>query len=52
MEKLFVIIGTTLGGALGWWLGSRIGLASAFLLSMVGTGLGLYLARRIVRDYF
>jgi hypothetical protein len=52
MEKLFLLIGTTLGGYLGWWLGSQWGLMTAFILSIVGTGGGLYLARRISRDYF
>ena len=52
MEKVFVVIGTMAGGYLGWWAGMRVGLMTAFILSIVGTAAGLYLARRIVRDYF
>jgi uncharacterized membrane protein YeaQ/YmgE (transglycosylase-associated protein family) len=40
-------LGATVGGALGWWVGDRGGLFTAFLVSMVGTGVGLYLGRRI-----
>jgi len=52
MGKLMALVGTTLGSAIGWWLGARFGMMTAFMLSMVGTGLGLYLARRIVSTYF
>ncbi len=36
-----------MGGSLGWWLGARHGIMTAFIISMVGTGVGLYLARRL-----
>jgi hypothetical protein len=52
MEKLFIFIATTIGSAVGWWLGSMIGWTSAFVLSMVGFGLGMYLGSKITRDYF
>ncbi len=45
MIKLLGWIGATLGSAVGWWVGDRIGLFAAFLLSVVGTGAGLYLGR-------
>ena len=45
MNGLFGWIGATIGGALGWWAGARVGLLTAFLVSVVGTGLGLYLGR-------
>lgn len=51
MEKLLVILGTTLGGWAGWWAGAHVGMMTAFMLSIVGTGVGLYAARRLVRDY-
>lgn len=37
----------SVGGALGWWLGARHGIMTAFFLSMVGTGAGLYIGRRV-----
>ena len=45
LSKLLAWTGATVGGALGWWLGSRAGVLSAFLLSVVGTGAGMYLGR-------
>jgi hypothetical protein len=42
MTKLINLIGMTAGGWLGWALGSPVSLLAAFLLSMVGTGAGLY----------
>jgi hypothetical protein len=51
MSKLLGFVGATLVGALGWWVGSAVGLTTAFVLSTVGSGLGLYLARRVV-DYY
>lgn len=52
MEKLIVFILTTIGGSLGWAVGARVGLFTAFILSIVGTGFGLYFGRRLMRDYF
>jgi hypothetical protein len=39
--------GATLGGGVGWWAGARGGMFTAFVCSMVGTGVGLYLGRRL-----
>ena len=46
MTKLFSFIGATLGGYVGWWIGARAGFMTAFLLSMVGTGFGMYYGKR------
>jgi uncharacterized membrane protein YjjB (DUF3815 family) len=51
MEKLIIGIGGTIGSYAGWWLGERFGIMTAFALSMVGTGIGMYYARRIAREY-
>ncbi|HEY8257140.1 MAG TPA: hypothetical protein VIG08_05750 [Gemmatimonadales bacterium] len=51
METLFGLLGATLLGALGWWVGDRIGLMTAFIVSTVASGVGLYLGRRMARDY-
>ncbi len=51
MLKLLVLIGTSAGGAVGWWLGSHVGLLAAGFLSLVGTALGLYWARRFVAEH-
>jgi hypothetical protein len=52
MEKLLIFLGLSVGGWIGWVAGAPFGILAAFLLSVVGTGLGLYLGRRIARDYF
>ncbi len=41
----------TVGGAIGWYAGSLVGIMTAFILSCVGTGVGLYLARRLAQPY-
>ncbi len=51
MSKLFALIGATVGGAIGWWLGARVGVMTAFVLSLVGTGFGMYAGGRIAREY-
>jgi hypothetical protein len=51
MGKLLAIVGTTIGGGIGWWLGARAGVMTAFILSMVGTGAGLYASRWFVSTY-
>jgi hypothetical protein len=51
MSKLFSFLGATIGGYAGWFLGSKIGFTTAFMLSMVGTGVGIYYGRLIARHY-
>jgi uncharacterized membrane protein YeaQ/YmgE (transglycosylase-associated protein family) len=52
VEKLLTIIGMTAGGYAGWALGAKLSFFAAFVLGVVGTALGLYLARRLLRDHF
>lgn len=51
METLLGFVGATVLGAVGWWVGDRVGLMTAFFVSTVGSGVGLYAGRRIARDY-
>ena len=51
MSKLLALVGATLAGAFGWWLGSGIGLMTAFILGIVGTALGTYAGRRVAAEY-
>jgi uncharacterized membrane protein YeaQ/YmgE (transglycosylase-associated protein family) len=47
VTKLIGLVGSFVGGTIGWWLGDFIGVMTAFMLSVVGTAAGLYLARRL-----
>jgi uncharacterized protein YcfJ len=47
MTKICGSIGAFLGSSVGWWIGSGAGMMTAFALSMVGTGLGIWAGRRI-----
>jgi hypothetical protein len=50
--KLLGLIGASAGGAVGWWAGARVGFMTAFIVSVVGTGAGIYAARRVHDHYF
>jgi hypothetical protein len=52
MNKLLAFFGMTIGGWIGWALGEPMGMFTAFILSFVGTGVGLYIGKRIADDYF
>jgi hypothetical protein len=51
MGKLFSFIGATIGSYAGWALGARVGFTTAFMVSMVGTGIGIYFGRRVAQHY-
>ncbi len=51
MKKLFGFIGATIGGYAGWALGALYGTMTAFMLSIVGTGVGIYFAAKVARNY-
>jgi hypothetical protein len=51
MSKVMVFIGATAGGWIGWFAGAYVGTMTAFMLSMVGTGVGIYVARRWAQNY-
>ena len=50
MKRLLDLIGMSVGGWLGWTLGAWVGIFTAFIISMVGTGIGLYLTRRMMKQ--
>jgi len=51
MRKLSVFVGATVGSYLGWWLGAAVGVMTAFILSMVGLGIGMYAGGRAAHYY-
>lgn len=46
MARLLDFIGMFVGGWIGWLLGAVVSFFAAFMLGIVGTGVGLYAARR------
>jgi hypothetical protein len=51
MVRMMGLIGSVVGGYAGWFAGKAIGgNALGFILSMVGTGAGMYYAARWARN--
>ena len=51
LGKMLTFIGATVGGAIGWWAGNFVGFMTAFFVSMVGTGFGIWAGRRAANHY-
>ncbi|MEX1257145.1 MAG: hypothetical protein WEG36_05960 [Gemmatimonadota bacterium] len=51
MKWMLGMLGMTIGGWIGWEVGSLVSLFTAFLIGIVGTAMGLYLANRFVAEY-
>lgn len=49
MKGILNFIGMTIGGWIGWAIGAQISIFTAYMVSMVGTGLGLYAAIRVTK---
>jgi hypothetical protein len=51
MTKLAAFGGSTVGGYIGWFLGAKFGITTAFVLSMIGTGVGMYYGAKFAKQY-
>jgi len=51
VQTVLVLVASTILGSVGWWLGGMIGTMTAFMLSTIGTGVGVYLGRWFAREY-
>jgi uncharacterized protein YcfJ len=53
MNRLLMFIGMTVGGYAGWWLGEcfGFGLMGAFVVSVVGSIAGIYVAWWVMTEY-
>jgi hypothetical protein len=49
LKKLLILTGTTLGSAVGWWLGADFGIMTAFIVSMIGFGVGMWGGARLAK---
>ena len=47
MKRLLGFVGASAVGGIGWWLGARVGIMTAFILSTLGTGIGIYVGRLV-----
>lgn len=50
MKGMLNFIGMTIGGWIGWAIGAQVSIFTAYMVSMVGTGLGLYAAIRVTKQ--
>lgn len=50
MKGILNLAGMSLGGWIGWAVGARVSFFTAFVVGMVGTGVGLYVAQRVTRE--
>jgi uncharacterized membrane protein YfcA len=51
MEKLLVVLVSTVTSAAGWWLGAHVGIMTAFMVSIVGLAIGVWAGRRLARNW-
>lgn len=51
MNKLLATLGATVGGWIGWYVGNFAGIFMAFVVSMIGTGAGIYFAKRLADQW-
>lgn len=49
VTRTLMLVVSTAGGYIGWWLGEDVGLMTAFSLSSVGTLLGLWGGYRLAQ---
>ncbi|HET8653905.1 MAG TPA: hypothetical protein VFL93_00130 [Longimicrobiaceae bacterium] len=52
MNKLFNGIGAFVGSWAGWAVGAQVSMMTAFVLSTLGMGVGMFAARWLLREYF
>lgn len=51
MKGLLRFLLMSIGGGIGWWAGDFVGIMTAVLLSSVASGVGLWFAIRIEREW-
>lgn len=51
MKRILGLIGMSVGGWLGWTIGALVSFFTAFVVGMIGTGVGLFLAQRFAKNY-
>ena len=49
MKGFLNLFGMSVGGWIGWALGAQVSIFTAFIVSMVGTGVGLFYTQRAIK---
>ena len=49
MKGFLNLFGMSVGGWIGWALGAQVSFFAAFIVSMVGTGVGLFYSQRAIK---
>jgi len=52
MKKLCGFVGATVAGYAGWYLVASFGFFTAFIVSTITSGIGLYYGVKYARDHF
>lgn len=50
MRRLLDLMAMSAGGWIGWVAGATISIFTAYVVSVIGSGLGLYASRRITKQ--
>ena len=50
LGPLVLMISVSIGAAIGWTCGSPLGLLGAYLTSVLGASIGLFIGRKIQRN--
>jgi len=52
MLKLLIILGSTIGSYLGWWIGEAVGgeIVLPFCISAIGAAFGIYLGWKVGKE--
>jgi len=52
MNKLCILVGVTVLGWVGWLIGAYFGFMTGYIVSGIGSLLGVYVGWRVNRDFF
>ena len=51
MKRFIALVPASVCSMIGWWIGARVGLMTAFWLGTIGSGIGYYFGLRFTREY-
>ena len=51
MTKVIVFITATVTGAIGWWLAEGFGFMTAFFVSTIASGFGIYYGKKFAERF-